>query len=172
MVVEQKNMIKFLKYMPRIPFEELAWPSRTVELYLDYPRLPTILAGCFSSEDFENMGIKGVPTRDTATHILIQENESPVSIQAYYSPEDMNTMVRTHPDKLGNEDGGLSSREDTLMKLSATFVYRALELFNLGKFCSYGPLAKVPWRPHRRNRPHTLTRALSNDFDKEDGDVS
>lgn len=168
LVVQRKELEDFLRYRPSIPYEELAWPSRTIELYLDHPLIPTILAGCFSSEDFERMGFKGVEGRDTATHLLIQENAAPVSIQAFYSAKEMEDMMSMKPSDMSCLSEESSGTDNVIMGLSATFIYRALDLFNKSKFVKYATLRESIWQNTARNRPSGLSLMLATEFNQEE----
>lgn len=159
LVVRREHIENFLRWKPAIPFKELSWPSPTVELFLDHALLPTILGGVLSSDDIKAMGFKYWKAKHgKCLHTLIQERDKEVTLQAYYEPEFMEELINTHPNDIPGRVAadGEDPKETVMLALSATFMYRAIDLFNLGAFeSSTTKIPYQPWRDVARNRPIT-----------------
>lgn len=157
LVVPHSLVDEFLGYQPSIPFNELLWPSRTVEVYLDKAVIPTVIGGVFSSQDMRNMGFtQWKEAHDPSLYVLIQERQKEVTIQTRYTLDEVMALSKMRsPEEFLEFHAGqdFDDADVAALSMSAMIVYKAIALVNEAAFTKHAAVRDAAYRNQERNRP-------------------
>lgn len=162
----------FVKTPTSIPFNEVVWPARTIELYIDKALEPTILGGIMSSDDIKAMGFQyWRETHERSLHILIQERKEAVTLQCRYLPAEVEHMATILHDDLAiaafHAEYGFNLEESIALGRAAVYLYKAAAFTNEGFFHKFACNPRqYPGSDGERNRPHTDRFTLSIPVDE------